>query len=66
MASGRNRGSAGRWCRRRRVRTGSEGRRDADGAYLDGAGYYSLTVPQPVPARLFWSITAYDASSRSE
>ncbi|NEW43232.1 DUF1254 domain-containing protein, partial [Nocardia cyriacigeorgica] len=42
------------------------GLRDADGAYLDGAGYYSLTVPQPVPARLFWSITAYDASSRSE
>lgn len=42
------------------------GLRDSAGAYLEGAGYYSLTVPQPVPASLFWSITVYDARTRSE
>jgi hypothetical protein len=25
-----------------------------------------LTVPQPVPAKLFWSVTVYDAETRSE
>jgi hypothetical protein len=33
------------------------GLRDADGTYLDGARTYKLSVPQPVPASLFWSIT---------
>lgn len=42
------------------------GLRDSAGAYLEGAGYYSLTVAQPVPATLSWSITAYDARTRSE
>ena len=42
------------------------GTRDASGAYLDGARSYTLTVPQPVPAKLFWSITVYDAETRSE
>src|SRR6201999_1145118 len=27
---------------------------------------YRLTVPQPVPAKLFWSVTVYDAQTRSE
>jgi hypothetical protein len=40
--------------------------RDATGAHLDGGRSYTLTVPQPVPAKLFWSITVYDAETRSE
>jgi hypothetical protein len=42
------------------------GTRDKDGAYLDGGTSYKLTVPQPVPAKLFWSVTVYDAETRSE
>jgi hypothetical protein len=42
------------------------GTRDATGAYLDGGRSYTLTVPQPVPGKLFWSITVYDAETRSE
>jgi hypothetical protein len=34
-----------------------QGHRDATGAYLDGGKSYKLTVPQPVPAGLFWSVT---------
>ena len=40
--------------------------RDAVGEYLDGGRTYRLTVPLPVPAGLFWSVTAYDARTRSE
>jgi hypothetical protein len=39
---------------------------DADGNYFDGSKTYKLTVPLPVPAKLFWSVTAYDAATRSE
>lgn len=42
------------------------GGRDKAGAYLDGGQTYKLTVPQPVPAKLFWSVTVYDNESRSE
>lgn len=42
------------------------GLRDANGDYLDGGRSYTLTVPLPVPAMLFWSVTAYDAATRSE
>jgi hypothetical protein len=42
------------------------GAHDNDGAYLDGGSRYSLVVPLPVPAKLFWSVTAYDARSRSQ
>lgn len=42
------------------------GHRDRRGEYLDGGRRYTLTVPQPVPARLFWSVTAYDAATRSQ
>jgi hypothetical protein len=40
--------------------------RDNAGAYLDGGRGYTLTVPLPVPASLFWSVTCYDAQTRSE
>ena len=42
------------------------GARDATGAYLDGGKTYTLVIPQPVPDKLFWSVTAYDAQTRSE
>jgi len=42
------------------------GTRDAIGAFLDGGKTYKLTVPQPVPAKLFWSVTIYDPDTRSE
>lgn len=41
------------------------GLRDKSGAYLDGGKTYKLTMPQPVPDKLFWSVTAYDAATRS-
>lgn len=42
------------------------GLRDKTGAYLDGGKNYKLTVPLPVPANLFWSVTVYDTDSRSQ
>jgi hypothetical protein len=39
---------------------------DKTGAYLDGGSSYKLTVPLPVPGKLFWSVTVYDTSSRSQ
>jgi hypothetical protein len=42
------------------------GARDRTGAFLDGARTYKLTLPGPVPAQLFWSLTAYDAKTRSQ
>jgi len=41
------------------------GQRDATGVYLDGGKTYKLTVPQPVPGKLFWSVTVYDIETRS-
>jgi hypothetical protein len=38
------------------------GLRDKTDAYLDGSNTYTLTVP----AKLFWSITVYDAETRSQ
>ncbi|OYD69362.1 DUF1214 domain-containing protein [Rhodococcus sp. OK302] len=40
--------------------------RDNSGTYLDGGRDYTLTVPLPVPAKLFWSVTIYDAQTRSQ
>jgi hypothetical protein len=40
--------------------------RDSTGAYLDGGRPYRLSVPLPVPDKLFWSITVYDAQTRTE
>lgn len=42
------------------------GLRDRNGAYLDGGKSYRLSVPLPVPNRLFWSVTVYDAETRSQ
>jgi hypothetical protein len=42
------------------------GLRDAAGAYLDGGKTYKLSVPQPVPENLFWSVTVYDSQTRSQ
>jgi hypothetical protein len=42
------------------------GTRDKTGAYLDGAKSYTLGVPRPVPCKLFWSVTIYDAETRSQ
>lgn len=39
--------------------------RDADGAYLDGAKTYSITLPAPIPAANFWSFVVYDNQTRS-
>ncbi len=38
--------------------------RDGKDAYLDGGKTYKLTVPGPVPAKLFWSNTVYDSDTR--
>jgi hypothetical protein len=40
--------------------------RDKDGAFLDGGRSYRLSVPQPVPGKLFWSVTIYDTQTRSQ
>jgi hypothetical protein len=42
------------------------GARDREGAFLDGAKGYKLVVPRPVPSNLFWSVTVYDAETRSQ
>ncbi|HEU0059624.1 MAG TPA: DUF1254 domain-containing protein [Hyphomicrobiaceae bacterium] len=42
------------------------GLRDKGGNYLDGGKTYKLSVPQPVPQKLFWSVTVYDAATRSQ
>jgi hypothetical protein len=42
------------------------GLRDKDGAYLDGGKTYKLSVPRPVPQKLFWSVTVYDSATRSQ
>jgi hypothetical protein len=42
------------------------GNRDATGAFLDGANTYKLSIPLRVPGKLFWSVTVYDAATRSE
>jgi len=42
------------------------GLRDREGAYLDGSKSYRLRVPLPVPGKLFWSVTVYDAQTRSQ
>ena len=39
--------------------------KDASGAYLDGGQNYKLTLPAGIPAKDFWSVTVYDAETRS-
>ncbi len=40
--------------------------RDGAGAFLDGGKNYKLSIPQPVPGKLFWSVTIYDSATRSQ
>ncbi|MEK2689104.1 DUF1254 domain-containing protein [Bdellovibrio sp. GT3] len=42
------------------------GLRDNKGQYLEGGRSYQLKVPYPVPGKLFWSVTVYDAKTRSQ
>jgi len=42
------------------------GLKDNTGKYVDGGQTYKLTVPTPVPGKLFWSVTIYDAETRSQ
>jgi len=42
------------------------GLRDGTGAFLDGGRTYKLGIPQPVPQKLFWSVTVYDSRTRSQ
>jgi hypothetical protein len=54
---------------RRDIQAGSLywlGLRDRSGEYLNGSNAYRLVVPLPVPGKLFWSVTVYDARSRSQ
>lgn len=39
--------------------------RDGDNDWLDGAVNYTLHLPANVPAKTFWSLTAYDVASRA-
>lgn len=39
--------------------------RDSKGRALDGSKTYRLVVPPNVPAKQFWSVTAYDADTRT-
>lgn len=39
--------------------------KDGNGNYLVGDRSYELTLPPNVPAKLFWSVTAYDATTAS-
>jgi hypothetical protein len=41
------------------------GVRDGDGNFLDGGKTYKLHLPPQVPAKLYWSITLYDNTTRS-
>jgi hypothetical protein len=42
------------------------GLRDKSGSYLDGGKTYRLSMPLPAPGTLFWSVTVYDAETRSQ
>jgi hypothetical protein len=42
------------------------GVRDKSCATLDGGKTYKLNVPQPVPGKLFWSVTVYDTDTRCQ
>lgn len=38
---------------------------DAAGQYLDGGKSYRLHLPEPIPAKDFWSVLVYDPQTRS-
>jgi hypothetical protein len=37
--------------------------KDADGDYLSGDRAYRMHLPAGIPAKLFWSVTAYDVEN---
>lgn len=39
--------------------------RDSDGDFLNGSNNYSLHVPANIPAKIFWSLAAYDGYTSS-
>jgi hypothetical protein len=39
--------------------------KDSDGKHLDGAKDYILHLPANVPAKVFWSLTAYEVDTRT-
>lgn len=39
--------------------------KDAGGKWLSGENTYKIHMPKDVPARMFWSLTAYDNETRS-
>ncbi|MGN6647703.1 MAG: DUF1254 domain-containing protein [Cytophaga sp.] len=39
--------------------------KDSEGNYLTGENTYRITIPANVPAKLFWSLTAYEFSTAS-
>jgi hypothetical protein len=39
---------------------------DRNGSSLNGGKSYRLSVPLPVPGKLFWSVTVYDTATRSQ
>lgn len=39
--------------------------RDADGKFLNGSNTYKLEIPPNVPAKIFWSVSVYNAFSGS-
>ena len=41
-----------------------ECQKDADGQWLDGGKYYSITIPANAPVKQFWSLTVYDNDDR--
>jgi len=38
--------------------------KDIENTYFDGKNNYEMTIPGPVPMKLFWSVTVYDAFTR--
>ena len=39
--------------------------KDADGEFLAGSRYYTLTMPPNPPAETFWSVVVYDVNTRT-
>jgi len=40
--------------------------RDASGKLFDGGNKYKMHLPAGIPAKLYWSVTAYDTGTRSQ
>lgn len=38
---------------------------DSDGSTLSGGSTYRLSLPPKIPAKIFWSVTLYDAENSS-